>query len=134
MPTQPLAIVLACVLLSAAGCASRASMDIGYEQSLARWKDASRADLVARWGEPTSAQRMSGGEVLVYVVHHDFENRPQSTVMTPTVSATPGGVHVVTSGMAVAPLVPVTCTTRFTLQDGRVASWSFEGIGCGAPQ
>jgi len=112
-----------------AGCASGASLDARYEQSLARWKDAPRADLVAHWGAPQARETLpDGGEALVYVVHHDDPDR------RPVVTVAPG-VHggIVDSGMPIAPLAPVSCTTRFVVAGGIVKSWTFAGTGCGAP-
>ena len=43
------------------------------------------------------------------------------------------GSAVVNAGALAPATVPITCTTHFVLKDGRVASWTFEGLGCGAP-
>ena len=130
---HPRTILVAAALAAIAGCASRASMDAAYEQSLAHWKDAPRADLVASWGRPGIDRATPGGEVLTYVTRYDIDNREAPAGLS-AVNVGANGVHMVGTGMSVAPTVPITCTTRFVLQDGRVASWSFEGIGCGAPQ
>jgi hypothetical protein len=115
----------------AAACASRGALDARYDQALAHWKDAPRAQLLAHWGRPDLDEQLGDGrEALVYIVHHEFEGadrRPRTTVAP--------GVHggIVDSGMPIAPVAPVTCTTRFVLENGIVKSWSFEGIACGAP-
>jgi hypothetical protein len=127
----PRLLASACVL---AGCASHGSMDAAYEQSLAPWKGAPRARLVAQWGTPNLEQRVASGDtVLVYVVHHELESRMQP----PTYAVIGSGgrtTTVVTPATNIAPAMPVTCTTHFVLKDDVVASWSFEGLACGAPQ
>ena len=121
-------LALAAVL--ATGCASRATLDARYDASLAPWTGASRAQLLAAWGKPQADATLAGGdESLVYVAHHALEDPGRPAVVVAS------GVHggIVDSGMPIAPVVPVTCTTRFLLHDGVVASWTFDGIACGAP-
>ncbi len=123
---------LAAALVSA--CASGGSMDAAYEQSLARWNGATRAALVAEWGKPVLEQATAGGVVLVYRVHHDFDNQYSPPGYT-VVSAGPNSAPVVVARTPMlAGAAPVTCTTRFVLREERVLSWSFDGIGCGAPK
>jgi len=125
------AFMLPCALLAA--CATQGTMDARYEASLARWKGTPESQLRQTWGKPVASEEMPDGRMLIYVVRHDFDNRanPQ-TYRIATVSAF--GAPVMTSGMTVAPTVPVTCTTSFVLRHGVVESWRFEGIGCGAPE
>lgn len=124
--------------VAVAGCASRADLDAGYDASLQRWKGATRAELEAAWGRPALAQPAEGGTALTWVVRNDVDTRP-GTDGTPTVVVAPSGraggapsVSVI-QGRQNPATVPVTCTTRFLLKDGRVVSWKFEGLGCGAP-
>ena len=130
---HPLRTILVITALAATtGCASTASMDATYAQSLARWKGVSRAELVAAWGAPTMEQTVAGDE-LTYIVQGDFDARRGAPAMT----VARVGDHTV--AVAMPPPAPgfgtaITCTTRFTIKDGVVASWTFEGIGCGAPQ
>jgi hypothetical protein len=127
-----LAAATAITLLDA-GCASRASsMSAAYDRSLARWKGVSRAELVAAWGTPEMEQTVAGDE-LTYVVRNDFDMRrgAPSTTVTRVGDRT---VAVVMPSPIAGPGAPVTCTTRFAMKNGVVASWTFEGIGCGAPQ
>ena len=110
-------------------------MDAGYEASLLRWRGATRAELESAWGKPTLAQVMPDGTVLSWIVRTDIDSRPgpdKQPLYTVTQTAQ-GPVSTVSPGMPGAAVVPITCTTRFTMKDGRVASWKFEGLGCGAP-
>jgi len=136
----PARLVAASILAGAAiatlaGCASRATMDARYEASLARWKGAPRDLLVAAWGTPNLEEALDdGGALLVYVVHHDMENRPRQPMPTVVTDARGRTTVVMTPAMTAAPVVPITCTTRFALRGGVVESWSFEGLACGAPE
>jgi hypothetical protein len=133
--STPLPLALAGAL-AASGCAAPAgSMDARYEASLLRWQGATRAQLEASWGRPALAQATPDGEVLTWVVRTDIDSR--AAVGAPpmvAVTRTGGGATVSTATPVITPPpVPITCTTRFVLKEGRVASWKFEGLGCGAP-
>ena len=130
---------LLAIAVSVAGCASKATMDTRYDASLQRWRGATRADLEAAWGRPTLASQAPDGQVLTWIVRVDMDDRatpgapPTPVVVT---SRTAGGgvsVSTATPSLSASATVPITCTTHFTLKDGRVASWTFEGLGCGAP-
>lgn len=123
-----------------AGCAtSQASMDARYEASLLRWQGAPVADLVAAWGKPTLAQATPDGQVLTWTVRIDSDDRTArnaAPLYTTAEARNAGGgpsVKTVSPSMPTSAQVPLTCTTHFTIRDGRVASWKFEGLGCGAP-
>ncbi len=133
-PLRLLPFLFACVA-AVCGCASTASMDARYEASLLRWQGATRAELEAAWGKPTLAQAMPDGTVLTWIVRTDIDTRagpdgPPLYTVTPTAQGT---IRTVSPGMPGSAVVPITCTTRFTMKDGRVAAWKFEGLGCGAP-
>jgi hypothetical protein len=130
----PLALLLVAGL---AGCATAAqddyAMEARYEASLAHWKGAPESQLLASWGKPTVMQDFPDGRVLVYVVRHDIDNgNSPRNYQVPTITAF--GAPVISAGMTAAPVVPVTCTTRFMVHEGVVSSWKFDGLGCGAPQ
>jgi hypothetical protein len=138
MPRRPAALLAAALAFAltgvAGGCASRASMDARYDQSLAGWKGAPRERLVAAWGQPALEERRpDGSTVVVYVVRHDIDNRPHGPSVATTVDAHGRAITVMTPEALSAPVVPVTCTTRFVLRGGVVESWTFDGVACGAP-
>jgi hypothetical protein len=124
-----------------AGCASKADMDSRYQASLQRWQGATRAELEAAWGKPRLVQATPDGQVLTWTVQMDVDDRdargagPQVVVThAPGAGGAGGATATVVNTGALAPAqVPITCTTHFVLKDGRVASWTFEGLGCGAP-
>ena len=135
-----LARVLLPAVLAAAGCADQASMDTRYDASLQRWQGATRAELEAAWGRPTLAATTGGDTLLTWVVRNDIDSRPGPDGVPIVVVRRAGaggagapGVQAVVPGAPAPAIVPITCTTRFVLKDGRVASWRFEGLGCGAP-
>ena len=134
-----LRLLLLAIATSLAGCADKASMDARYDASLQRWRGATRADLEAAWGRPTLASQAPDGQVLTWIVRVDIDDRaapgaPPSPVVVASRTAG-GGVTVTgaTPSLSTSATVPITCTTHFTLKDDRVASWTFEGLGCGAP-
>jgi hypothetical protein len=134
-------LILLPIVLGAAGCASKASMDAQYDASLQHWQGATRAELEAKWGKPTLAQVGADASVLTWVVRNDtIDDRPGATgAPTVVVNHVGGGgglgpsVATVMPGAIAPAVVPITCTTHFVMKDGRVASWKFEGLGCGAP-
>ena len=128
-----LAVIFVAVL---AGCASCASMDARYEASLLRWKGATRAELEAAWGLPTLAAATADGTVLAWIRRIDLDERPGAPGSPVVVVNRANGVPTSTTVMPGAPapaVVPITCTTRFVIRDEHVVSWTFEGLGCGAP-
>jgi len=131
--------IVACTLVLA-GCASKASMDARYEASLQRWRGAALPDLEAGWGKPRQVQATPDGQVLTWTVRIDADNGASGSAAPPHYTTAPTGVGLVTTpsvktaspAMQTSAVVPITCTTHFTIKDGRVASWKFEGLGCGA--
>jgi len=124
--------------LLASACASRSSLDAAYDASLQRWQGATRAELEATWGKPTLVAPGAEGPVLTWVVRNDsLEDRPGTagagTVIVSHVG--PGNTTVGTfvPGAMASAGAPITCSTHFSMKDGKVASWRFEGLGCGAP-
>ncbi len=127
-------LVLLSIALAAAGCASKASMDAQYDTSLQHWQGATRAELEAKWGRPTLVAPGAEGPVLTWVVRNDsLQDRPGATTAGTVVVTHAGTVGTIVPGAMVSAVVPITCTTHFALKDGKVASWRFEGLGCGAP-
>ena len=129
--------LLPLIAVTMAGCASRADLDARYDASLQHWKGATRAELEAAWGKPLLVETADGGTAVTWVTHNDLDSH-QGADAAPTVVARSGGGGgapsvAVIQGMPAAPVVPITCTTRFLLKDGRVVSWKFAGLGCGAP-
>lgn len=122
------------VLLAAAGCATPQSRTEAYENALSQWQGASEQALRARWGTPVSEEAAGHGKWLTYVVNN-------GTTPAPTMSFSIGGFgfgggHTsVGGGVGVTTPVgqpaPITCTTRFLVEDGKVATWNFDGPGCG---
>jgi hypothetical protein len=123
------------LILSLAGCATPDSRTDAYEKALSQWQGAPEQTLRARWGTPVSEEPAGHGKWLTYVVSN-------GTVPPPTMSFSIGGFGfgggrtTVGGGVGVSAPVgqatPVTCTTRFLVEDGKVSSWTFEGAGCGA--
>ena len=125
------------ILLAAAGCASQATMDERYDALLRRWKGATRAELEAAWGRPMLVQATPDGTVLAWVKRTDIDDRPGAPGSPAVVVNRSGGglsgTTVMPSTHPVPAAVPITCTTRFVMKDDHVVSWSFKGLGCGAP-
>ena len=135
-----LALTLLPAALAAAGCADKASLDARYDATLQRWRGATRAELETAWGHPRQAAAAGADVVLTWTVRNDIDSHPgPDGPPVVAVSRVGGGgtsttsVQTVSAGAPAPAIVPITCTTHFTLKDGRVASWTFEGLGCGAP-
>ena len=132
-----LALALPTLVVAATGCASKATMDAQYDASLQHWQGATRAELEAKWGKPAFVLAGADG-VLTWIVRNDLvDDRPGATgaptvVVRTGANGTAMGANII-PGSPVPTAVPITCTTHFTLKDGHVASWKFEGLGCGAP-
>jgi hypothetical protein len=131
-------LVLLPIAVAAGGCASQATMDARYDASLGRWQGATRAELEATWGRPTLVQVGAEASVLTWIVRNDALDGRAGALGSPVVvvnRAADGSISGATlrPGASVPASVPITCTTQFTMKDGKVASWRFEGLGCGAP-
>ena len=136
-PVPPLLIALAAATL-ASGCATRASMDNAYNDSLTNWQGASEESLRARWGKPAAEDQTPSGKWLTYIV-----NTPAGAGGGPRLSIGIGGFggggHVGVGGGVTTPIAGIggnaqgsTCTTRFLVENGKVSNWTFDGDGCGA--
>ncbi len=125
----------AMALATLAGCAAPLSGSAAYEQALSQWQGAPEDTLRARWGTPVAEEQIGHGRWLTYVVHG-------GATPAPTMSFSIGGIGFgggrtsVGGGVGVsAPIgqaTPVTCTTRFLVEDGKVSTWTFDGPGCGS--
>ena len=124
-----------CVLASAlAGCATPESRTDAYEKALGQWQGAPEQALRARWGTPVAEEQAGHGKWLTYIVNN-------GAVPAPTVSFSIGGFgfgggHTSVGGgvgvtTPVGQATPVSCTTRFLVEDGKVSTWTFDGPGCG---
>jgi hypothetical protein len=121
--------------LAIAGCATPPSRGEAYEQALSQWQGAPEDNLRARWGKPLAEEQIGNGRWLTYVVAN-------GAVPPPTVSFSIGGFgfgggHTSVGGgvgvtAPVGQATPVTCTTRFLVENGKVSSYTFDGAGCGA--
>lgn len=138
MPTATTRLSAAAALALAAlaaGCASPQSGRDAYEKALAPWQGQPEQALRERWGVPVSEEADGHGKWLTYVVHN-------GATPPPTVSFSIGGFGFgggrtsVGGGVGVAAPVgqatPITCTTRFLVENGKVSTWTFDGPGCGA--
>ena len=123
------------LLLALAGCATPESRTDAYEKALGQWQGASEQDLRARWGTPVAEEAAGHGKWLTYVVHNGVTPAPTMSLSIGGFgfgggrTSVGGGVGVTTP---VGQATPVTCTTRFLIEDGKVSTWNFDGPGCGS--
>jgi hypothetical protein len=125
------------LVLALAACVAPPSREAAYEQALSQWQGAPEDTLRARWGKPFSEEPAGNAKWLTYVVSN-------GAVPPPTVSFSIGGFgfggggHTSVGGgvgvsAPVGQATPITCTTRFLVENGKVSTWTFDGPGCGAP-
>ena len=130
------AILMISVLLTA--CATTAN----YERMLGTWVGSSESALISRWGTPASSYDTGhNSKVLTFNRSNTFQTGGQ-TVMSPITTTTQGNIYGSvyggysgTSTTYVPTQTPVTtfnqnCTTRFTISNGYVTTWSWEGNNC----
>ena len=133
--TFPTLLPAGVLLLALAGCATPESRTDAYEKALAQWQGASEQDLRARWGTPVAEEAAGHGKWLTYVVNNGATPAPTMSFSIGGFgfgggrTSVGGGVGVTTP---VGQATPVTCTTRFLIEDGKVSTWNFDGPGCGS--
>ena len=106
-----------------AGCATAE----GYEAMLEGWVGSTERELVAGWGVPDAVYEADGARFLQF---SDREIR--GTAYPGHISVWGGGGGVYTGIGGGTRLYTRTCETTFTLQEGRVTAWRYEGSGCRA--
>jgi hypothetical protein len=117
------------------GCASTAEPDYrAYDASLGAWRGASEELLRSQWGPPQAESGAGASKRLTYVTRSGGQPTG-ATVGLSLGGFSFGGNSAVGGGVGVS--APVTtggaaCTTHFQIEQGKVASWTFEGPGCGA--
>jgi hypothetical protein len=114
---------MACLLLSA--CATTAK----YEAALNGWIGSTEEELVTKWGPPDRVYvAPSGRRILTYVRGESvFIPGAQPIVTTTTVG---NSVYTTQYGGSPAMVIPVSCTTDITIDDGRISKWHYEGDYC----
>ena len=119
----------------AGGCAAPQSGSAAYEQALSQWQGAPEATLRARWGTPVAEEQIGSGRWLTYVVNNGMAPAPTMSFSIGGFGFGGGGHTAVGGGVGVTTPVgqatPVTCTTRFLVENGKVSTWTFDGPGCG---
>ena len=128
------ALALALTVL-AGGCAAPRSDAAAYEQALSQWQGASEDTLRARWGKPVAEEQIGAGRWLTYVVNNGAVPAPTMSFSIGGFGFGGGGHTAVGGGVGVTTPIgqatPVTCTTRFLVENGKVSSYTFDGPGCG---
>ena len=129
-------ILAATLAVLVGGCATPQSRGAAYEQALSQWQGASEDNLRARWGQPVAVEQIGSGRWLTYVVNSGAVPAPTMSFSIGGFGFGGGGHTSVGGGVGVTTPVgqatPITCTTRFLVENGKVSTWTFDGPGCGA--
>lgn len=123
-----------------AACATTAN----YEKGLANWYGHDESLLISRWGPPDSTYNLpNGGKVLTWIRSKTIQSGGYS-VRTPVTTLRngyiSGDVNASYSGSSTTYVnsttptynIEMSCTTRFTIINDIVASWTWEGNNCKA--
>lgn len=122
------------------GCATTQN----YEKILSSWVGAPESALIANWGPPNNSYQISANsKVITYTRGRNVQVGGFATT-TPVTTTTSGNIYgsvnanySSTATTYVPTVTPVTniamsCSTRFTINNGVVASWAWEGNDCKA--
>lgn len=128
------------MLLVLTGCATTQN----YEKILSSWVGAPESALISNWGPPTSSYQISANsKVITYMRGRNVQVGGFATT-TPVTTTTNGNIYgsvnanyTSTATTYVPTVTPVTniamsCSTRFTVNNGVIASWAWEGNDCKA--
>jgi hypothetical protein len=128
------------ILLVLTGCATTQN----YEKILSSWVGAPESALISNWGPPSSSYQISANsKVITYMRGRNVQVGGFATttpITTTTTGNIYGGVNANYSSTAtsyVQSVSPVTniamnCSTRFTVNNGVIANWAWEGNDCRA--
>ena len=128
------------LLFVTTGCATTQN----YEKILASWIGAPESALIANWGPPNSSYQISANsKVITYTRGRNVQVGGFATT-TPVTTTTSGNIYgsvnanysstATTYIPTVTPVtnIAMTCSTRFTINNGVIASWAWEGNDCKA--
>ena len=121
---QLINIVSLCVLLAA--CATEAK----YQEVLKTWMGLNEVELVNQWGPPDRVYELEGNRYITYVrggTAYLPGTSPsyQTRVIGNTAYTNPvGGVPPM--------IINTSCVTTFTVQNGKITHWRYEGNACKA--
>lgn len=122
-----------CLLLGA--CATTAN----YEMLLGRWTGRSEAELVSQWGPPDNSYTLDAhSKVISYLADNSYVRDGMDSLVPRTVTRWRNGVaytDTILVPLASSPrYVPLKCKTIFTITDGKVTAWNWQGNDCRATE
>lgn len=119
--------ILGFFLVFVSGCATTR----GYEQMLDSWVGASDRDLIAMWGAPDSVYEFDATQKVVTYHHGGSIYNPG---MEPMYYSTRVGNTITTTPVGGVPpqITNYSCKTDFTITNGVVTKWRWEGNSCRA--
>jgi hypothetical protein len=111
-------------LVSLSGCATTAN----FEKMLSTWVGVSEENLISRWGPPTRAYASGRTKYLTF----DKSATGYVPGTPPTYSTTVIGntAYTNTHGGTSGYVYTKNCSTTFTITNGVVSSWRWEGNAC----
>ncbi len=123
---------LVVVALSVASCALVRTTK-GYTEVMDSWVGSSEHSVLSSWGVPDSSYVHGEVKYLKYKVEQLYTTSGSNPTYRTNCSSY--GTCTTTASGGSSPKTRLrTCATTFIIRDGRVASYSFEGRLCKAPQ
>lgn len=117
-------ILLVVAILAISACATHE----GYEKVLNLWIGETEEHLVSKWGIPVQVYELNGTRYLKYFESATFTS-PGSlpSYTTTTIGRT---TYIDSVGGSLPSSETYTCETTFTIKDGLVAAWAYQGVRC----
>jgi hypothetical protein len=122
-----LAVVVLSVVVTVGGCATAAK----YEAILDSWMGSAEGELVSAWGPPINVyEAPDGTRILTFNSARNVYIPGQAPNYTTTVIGNTAYTNAVGGRAPMA--LDLSCATNFTVKNGKIISWRYQGNDCTA--